>query len=201
MARRALSPEQVQRFRERATMAATRLFARHGFDGVTMRSLAEELGCAVMTPYRYFSDKDELFAAVRASAFRRFGDRQAAAAARPGSARERLRRIARAYVAFALAEPDRYRIMFELRQAPAGVHPELDLEVRRAFSYLHGTMKDLVARGEERARPLTLALLAWAQVHGLVSLYLAGKLEIGRRALEGLVAAALEYGAGRRRRR
>ena len=31
-----------------------RTFARYGYDGVTMRQLAEALGCSPKTPYRYF---------------------------------------------------------------------------------------------------------------------------------------------------
>jgi len=50
------------------------LFAEHGPEAVTMRQLAAELGCSPMTPYRYFRDKDEILAAVRASAFDRFSD-------------------------------------------------------------------------------------------------------------------------------
>jgi len=32
-------------------------FATHGYEGVTMRQLAEALGCSPKTPYRYFKDK------------------------------------------------------------------------------------------------------------------------------------------------
>ena len=39
-----------------------------------MRALAEDLGCSAMTPYRYFHDKQEILAAVRAAAFDRFAD-------------------------------------------------------------------------------------------------------------------------------
>ncbi len=39
-----------------------------------MRQLAAELGCSPMTPYRYFKDKDEILAAVRAAAFDRFSE-------------------------------------------------------------------------------------------------------------------------------
>ncbi len=184
MPRSPLTADQVEEFRARATRAATRLFAEHGFEGVTMRSLAAELECSPMTPYRYFENKEHLFAAVRTDAFRRFADAQAVASKQRGSARTRLRRLGRAYVEFALAEPDAYRTMFELRQAEAGVHPELDAEVERAFSYLVGAMSELVREGGARGDALTLAHMAWAQVHGIVSLHLAGKLTMGRSITE-----------------
>jgi AcrR family transcriptional regulator len=144
-----------------------------------------------MTPYRYFENKEHLFAAVRTEAFRRFADRQAVAAKRRGSARTRLGKLGQAYVEFALAEPDAYRIMFELEQPEKGEHPELDAEVERSFSYLLEATSELAREGTVRGDPFTLAHFAWAQVHGLVSLHLAGMLTIDR-PIEALVEAAFE---------
>ena len=85
MPRRALTPDEIQSFRNRATEAATALFAQHGVEGVSMRRLAAEMGCSPMTLYRYFENRDELFATVRTAAFRRFADRQREAAPAPAA--------------------------------------------------------------------------------------------------------------------
>ncbi|MGZ6016095.1 MAG: TetR/AcrR family transcriptional regulator, partial [Phenylobacterium sp.] len=69
---RVLSDTDVADFRERLCEAAERLFAERGPDAVTMRQLAAELGVSPMTPYRYFEDKDDILAAVRANGFTRF---------------------------------------------------------------------------------------------------------------------------------
>ena len=45
-----------------------------GLEAVTMRQLAAELGVSPMTPYRYFGDKDDILAAVRARAFDRHAE-------------------------------------------------------------------------------------------------------------------------------
>ncbi len=203
MPRAALSPDQVAAFRGKASAAATRLFARHGYEGVTMRAVAEALACSAMTPYRYLAGKAELFALVRAEAFRRFADRleralgQAGPSGRPrGDVTQRLRRLKRAYIRFALDEPDAYRIMFELRQPASGRHPDLAAQSRRAFGCLHRTVAEAVAAGRLRGDPLTLAHLLWADTHGLVSLHLAGKLTMGR-SIERLAAIDHELsGAG-----
>ena len=91
-----------------------------------MRQLAEALGCSPMTPYRYFRNKDEILAAVRTAAFDRF------AAALEQAARERGATCARrgqatglAYMRFALADPDGYRLMFDLPQPHPDRYPEL----------------------------------------------------------------------------
>lgn len=184
MPRAPLSDAEIASFRRSAGEAATRLFATRGYDAVTMRALASELGVSPMTPYRYFEDKDEVFAMVRADAFRRFADRQEAAARTSDDPRERLGRLGRAYIDFALAEPDAYRIMFELAQPTTRSYPELEAEQKRAFSYL---LEAVETPGTENDG-LTAAHLAWARVHGIVSLHLAGKLVMGR-TLEELAEA------------
>ncbi len=50
--------------RDRIAGAALALADREGFDGLTMRRLAAELGVGTMTLYGYFRDKDELIDAA-----------------------------------------------------------------------------------------------------------------------------------------
>ncbi len=191
MPRAALTADQIAAFRARAVEAATHLFAERGYDAVTMRALAAALGCSAMTPYRYFENRDELFAMVRTEAFRRFADRQRDAYEAPGTSTERLLRLKDAYVQFAVDEPDAYRIMFELSQAPTGKYPALVEQSKRGFDYLRRTVEQAVADGTLSGDPLTVAHLLWANTHGLVSLHLAGKLGMGR-SLETLAAVTLE---------
>ena len=179
VARAVLTVEEVGAFRGRAVAAATRLFAERGYRGVTLRSLAKELGVSPMTPYRYFENKEELFAMVRTEAFRRFADAQRDAVAGIEDPEDALRVLGRAYVSFALDERDAYHIMFELLQAPAGTYPELEAEQARAFSYLHEAVQASVDAGILEGESLRRAHYLWAQLHGLVSLHLAGKLVMG----------------------
>jgi len=191
MGRAALTVEELGAFRGRAVTAATRLFAERGYRGVTLRSLAKELGVSPMTPYRYFENKEELFAMVRTEAFRRFADAQRDAVAWIEEPEDALRMLGRAYVSFALDEPDAYHIMFELLQAPAGTYPELEAEQARAFSYLHEAVKAAVNAGLLEGESLRRAHYLWAQIHGLVSLHLAGKLVMGC-SFEELVSTVFE---------
>ena len=72
MTRAALTQDEITSFRGEICEAATRLFAEHGYGGVTLRAISAEVGCSPMTPYRYFADKNAIFTAVRAAAFERF---------------------------------------------------------------------------------------------------------------------------------
>lgn len=191
MARAVLTADELGAFRARAVAAATRLFAEQGYRGVTLRSLAKELGVSPMTPYRYFENKDELFAMVRSEAFRRFADAQRDAVAGIEDPERALQMLGRAYVSFALDEPDAYHIMFELLQAPAGTYLELEAQQARAFSYLHGAVEASVEAGLLQGESLPRAHYLWAQVHGLVSLHLAGKLVMGC-SLQELISTVFE---------
>ena len=175
------------------------LFAEHGYAAVTMRALGGALGVSAMTTYRYIAGKAELFVLVRAEAFRRFADALvvAAAEAPEDDPVRRLFELKRAYVAFALAQPDAYRMMFELRgdtEPPKGpARDELAAESRRAFGCLHACVADAIERGALEGDALIRARLFWASTHGLVSLYLAGQL--GKDQLEVLAREQWELGA------
>jgi AcrR family transcriptional regulator len=176
--RAALSEHEIAAYRERICDAATRLFAERGYEAVTLRGIAAEVGCSPMTPYRYFASKEEIFTLVRAAAFGRFADHCEAVAARFEDPVERLGALGRAYVDFALSEPDGYRIMFELRQE-FSEHPELVSEATRSWLPLRGAVADAVDAGKLAGDADVVAHLFWAGVHGLASLELAGKLCLG----------------------
>src|SRR5215471_4903820 len=106
MARPALSEAEIAAFRKKAIRVATRLFARDGYAAVTLRAIAEGLGTSHMAPYRYFENKAEIFAMVRADAFHRFAGEQEEAFASSEDPLARLVSMRAAYVRFALEHPD-----------------------------------------------------------------------------------------------
>jgi len=155
---------------------------------VTLRAIASEVGCSPMTPYRYFADKEAIFGAVRAAAYDRFAE-----ALRPSSqapAKGLLGELGNAYVGFAIAEPHAYRIMFELDQAPDEADPELRKSEGGAWSQLRRAVVRSIDAGIVAGDPDELAHCYWAALHGLVSLHLAGKLQLGL-GLDQLVAPML----------
>jgi AcrR family transcriptional regulator len=184
--RAVLSTVEISAFRDRIREAAARLFAEAGYPAVTLRAIASEVGCSPMTPYRYFQSKEEIFAVVRAEAFRRFADAQEKGIRGIDDPALRLDALGRVYVDFAKQDPQSYRLMFELGQAPVTNHAELLVEGERAWRVIRDSVARAVEAGVLDGDPDTLAHVFWASVHGLVSLALAGKLELGR-SLDDLV--------------
>jgi AcrR family transcriptional regulator len=172
-----LSDEDIHQFREAMRRVAEDAFATRGAQGVTMRELAKELGCSAMTPYRYFRDKEEILAMVRAAAFTRFAQRleaaaQAAEPARQGTA------LSEAYVTFALDEPHAYRLMFDLAQPDETTHPGLAAASQRAWRILGAHFEPLVAAGRLEGDPRLIAYAYWAGLHGFAMLALANNLPL-----------------------
>ena len=181
---RSLSAEQVEDFRARLCEVAQHRFATQGRDADTMRQLADALGCSPMTPYRYFRNKDEILAAVRTAAFDRFAEAlEEAAAQAGGDLRAAGQAVGLAYVRFALADPDGYRLMFDVQQPHPDRYPELVRASGRARRTMSASLERLVRAGLFHGDPELLGLAFWSAMHGLVMLHLAGKL-LADRAFE-----------------
>ena len=173
---RTLSAEQVTEFRTRLCAVAQHRFATQGRDAVSMRQRADALGCSPMTPYRYFRNKDEILAAVRAAAFDRFAAALERAVARAGDPAVAGQAVGQAYVRFALEDPDGYRLMFDVSQPHPDRYPELMRASGRARATMTASIVALVAAGVFHGTPELLGLAFWSAMHGLVMLHLAGKL-------------------------
>lgn len=130
----------------------------HGYDGTTIRRIAEQLDCAVGSIYRYFRDKRELLDAV---CQRRFD-----AVAQHAELGTPVARCASLYARTVADQPDLYRLMFWLAsvgQGPlaqglpkvvarivAAWGPQFELPgaANRFWAQLHGTMMEGLTHDE-----------------------------------------------------
>lgn len=195
---RNLSKAEVEAFRARLCAVAQKRFAKQGIDGVSMRQLADALGCSPMTPYRYFRNKEEILAAVRAAAFDRFASAlEEAARKTQGDLRAGGLAMGEAYIRFALGDPEAYRLMFDMAQPHPDRYPDLVRASARARHMMSAALEALVEAGIFVGDAKLLGYVFWATLHGLVVLHLAGKLPekpdfrtIQQEAMRLLVAGA-----------
>jgi AcrR family transcriptional regulator len=174
---RYLTDQDIADFRAELCRVATERFAKHGYEGVTMRQLAEALGCSPKTPYRYFKDKADILATVRAQAFARFADVMEKAAKAPPE--ERGERTTEAYLSFALKNPHAYRIMFDIDAPLDETHPELGPAADRAARYITRGAEEMAAAGIIDVDPTAFGWSMWAAMHGIVMLHQSGMLTHG----------------------
>lgn len=196
---RYLTEQDIAEFRAELCRVATERFARYGYDGVTMRQLAEALGCSPKTPYRYFKDKADILSTVRAQAFAKFAETLETAAAEATNPIDRMRRVGGAYMRFAAEHPHAYRIMFEIDQPIDDSNADLARESDRAHRLITSRSEELVAAGLIDVDPKLFGWSMWAASHGVVMLQKAGMLQHGpdQRTLAEFIGMTMMRGAAK----
>ena len=140
--------------------AAAEILDEQGLEGLSLREAARRAGVSHSAPYRHFPDRESLLAELAAQGFRDLGEALSG---------KRGREMGEAYIRFALAHPNRFRLMFGGR-----------LELKRHASLeaaSSATYEALVAAFRtqpEIANAEKAAAAAWSLVHGLAQLLLDG---------------------------
>ena len=106
---------QKQELRQAILEAASSLFLEQGYEGFSLRQVAERIGYTPTTIYFYFADKDALLFALLDDAFDRFGAALRRASLSTPEPFDQLEAIGRAYVRFGLENPQYYEMMFVVR--------------------------------------------------------------------------------------
>jgi len=156
------------------TSAALSLVAEKGPKGFTLTEAARRAGVSAAAPYRHFADKAELLATVAEQGFRDLhADLVAVAVTEP---KARVIELGCAYVRWAVAHPDHYRVMFGA-EIDKGAHPALAVAAEEAF----GDLLDAIAKCREAGivdagDPRSVAGPLWSLVHGVASLAIGGEL-------------------------
>ena len=163
--------------------SAGELLEEQGLESLRLREAARRAGVSHNAPYRHFSDRDALLAALAAEGF---GMLAGALENRAG------REMGEAYVRFALEHPNRFRLMFG-GQLQLERHPELASSARHTYEALLAAFHDLPS-------PETAAAAAWSLVHGLAHLLLDGHLASAkdRNAFVREVIGAVRFAAAQR---
>ena len=157
----------------RALLDAAESLMAEGTDDPSLRAVARRAGVSHAAPYKHFADRHALRAAVAERGFAALGQAMQESA-ETAHRDERMRAIGRAYVAFALARPARYRLMFGPEFAQGRGTPELDRAARAAFDALVATQ----GRGDAPAGDRTTAVAYWSLVHGLATLLIDGRVAV-----------------------
>lgn len=171
-----LTDEQVREVRARILHIAEQRLAADGVGGLSLRTIASEMGWTAASLYRYFSSKAELVASARAAAYTRFSARIGAAEASSKDLWDRSRAIGEAYVTFAREEPDAYKLIFAHEQPDAEKTEELRLAEAASRRMMTAYAEDMVEAGLLEGDPVVLGHVYWASLHGLLTLEMAGKL-------------------------
>jgi AcrR family transcriptional regulator len=152
---RRADPSLGQRRCEEILEAAIKLFARHGYSQTDTQVLADELGVAKGTLYRYFPSKEALFLAAADRVMRKMRERIDASIAGIEEPLERIAEALYTYLSFFAENPDfvellmQERAQFKDRKEPTYFkHRKANLERWRTL-YL-----DMMAQDRVRKMPV-----------------------------------------------
>lgn len=165
--------------REKILDAARELFVNEGYEGVSMRKVAQKIEYSPTAIYVYFQDKEQLFLELCHCDYRRLAESFGMLAQIPDPV-ERLRKIGHAYMQFGLENPNHYRMMFMTSHPPVpeGIENEMGKgnPEEDAYAFLVQTVREALRASAFRPELTDADLIAqtlWAGVHGVISLQIA----------------------------
>ena len=170
--RRAREKEEL---RQEIMDAARSLFAKEGYQNVSMRKVAQKIDYSPTTIYLYFKDKNELLTSICEQTFAKLVKEFEGIVASTNDPIEQLRAAGRAYVAFGLRYPNYYTVTFMGAGHPGHMEDHrFDYQGsmgEKCFMQLRAIVERCAQQGKFRPLDLDATSQAlWAVVHGITSL-------------------------------
>jgi AcrR family transcriptional regulator len=155
--------------------AALILVASKGAKGFTLKDTAQRARVSVAAPYHHFENREALLAEIAQEGFAELATELELAGSTTDS-RSRLEAIGRAYVAFAVKNPSRFRVMFdgEIRKER---YPALLETSKAAFRTMIQALQhhytETSSEGPETLG-LDLATVCWSLCYGVAMFFVDG---------------------------
>lgn len=189
-----------RRQRERGQMhdaiidAAVELFLSEGQEKVSIRGIAEKIEYTPGSIYSYFKDKDEIIFEIHKRGFGKLFE-ALHPALDSSDPLDKLYRIGKLYIAFALENRKYYDVMFINSRTAKTIQQEMPWECgHQAYELLRQIIVECI---EQRLLPEgdadVASYLFWSQVHGMVSLILRGRSMLLPDQEEVMILSAYDY--------
>ena len=149
--------------------------ARIAIDGTekfSLRALAREANVSATAPFRHFTNKHALFAALATEGFQQLGERVSAVTQSSEPVDQRLLAAAMSYVEFAEDNPVAYQLMFGAILGDFSEFEGLSAAASGAYRALDKLLVEVVEAKQLHFDELVLGGLIWSAIHGVASLRL-----------------------------
>ena len=166
--------------------SAERTLREKGVGALSLRELARDVGVSHAAPGRHFKDKQALIDALALDGYERLNQALRAATEQPGLTFEgRMAALARAYLGFAVENPELLELMFARKH-----DPDSSAQLAAAVDQSLGGLTRMFAAAQERGEivqgdPERITMIAAASLHGLAALIAACALD-AEEAMHGL---------------
>jgi TetR/AcrR family transcriptional regulator len=194
--------EEKERRRAEILDAAEALYAKEGWDLVTVDQVARGARLSRALVYVYFKDKEDILFAIGERAMGLLRDRFIAAAAGQKLGMEKIEAIGRAYMSYAFEFPHYFDFCSKFNARSGNPEPgSHDLACRAAGDEAIGVVVQAIecgiADGSVRptiGEPIMLAVTLWSFTHGLAQLAMAKGSDMARFGIG--VPELSDYGFG-----
>ena len=183
--------EERERRRVEIIEAAEALYAKKGWDAVTMDAVGRQARLSRALIYVYFSDKEDLLLAIAERALNELRQRTAAAVAKHPLAIDQIEAMGRAYVLFQQEKPFQFDACTRYHAHQASAAAPNDLACTAAGDALMSVMVATLERGledgsirEDLGDPVQVCVMLWAFTHGLIQIATNKSQEIARHGVE-----------------
>ena len=152
--------------------AAERIFVQCGYEGATIRKIADEVGVSSTALYMHFRDKSEILHEICQRAFEKLLATDIEIISRKIPAETKIRIMLEAYMNFGFENPNAYRLVFLTRpqEASEGAESVAQELGRQVFDQFESCFRELDEAKRLKADRTAAAQAMWAGCHGIVSL-------------------------------
>jgi AcrR family transcriptional regulator len=153
--------------------AAERIFVAEGYEGATIRKIADEVGVSSTALYMHFQDKGCILLEICERTLRLLYERNREIAAKPLDAVVRVNMMLDAYMRWGMEHPNAYQLVYSGRPlASMGDVPEDTRDIStQCYEIFRNVVREIAANGRLRSGSAeSAAQVLWMSCHGVVAL-------------------------------
>jgi AcrR family transcriptional regulator len=153
--------------------AAERIFVAQGYEGATIRKIADEVGVSSTALYMHFQDKGCILLEICERTLRLLYERNREIAAKPLDAVVRVQMMLDAYMRWGMEHPNAYQLVYSGRPlASMDDVPENTRDIStQCYEVFRNVVREIAASGRLRSgSPEGAAQVLWMSCHGVVAL-------------------------------
>jgi AcrR family transcriptional regulator len=174
--------------------AAERIFIAEGYEGATIRKIADEVGVSSTALYMHFQDKGCILLEICERTLQQLLARNGEIAAKPLDPVVRVKMMLEAYMRWGLEHPNAYQLVYTAPRPPSAAgwpDDTVDLSVQ-CYEIFCGVVREIAAAGRLRTGSADSAAQSlWMSCHGVVAL-LAARPNFGWVDREELIRVTLD---------
>jgi AcrR family transcriptional regulator len=155
--------------RDQIRDTARDLFAREGYESVSMRRIGAEIGCSPMAIYRHYENKEELLLSICEETFSRMIQLLDKTREKPGTRLEVLRMCVRTVLDFHISHPNHYKVTFMTMMPPGPVAERKVAIGQHVMDRLREGVRECVEARSIQVDVEMAAQVIRVAIHGLAS--------------------------------